>query len=168
MPEMDGLELQERLNFLGFNMPVIAMTAWGDVETAVQAMKSGAVDFIEKPFNDEALLDAINAALALARGPTRDRESVVAAKRMAKLSPRERQVLDGLVAGRLTKQIAYDLGISARTVEVHRARMLVRLGTRSVAEAIGVAVMAELALADLDAQAAPRRPRAGGSRGLPK
>src|ERR1700684_4123530 len=70
MPEMDGLELQERLNSLGFNMPVIAMTAWGDVETAVQAMKSGAVDFIEKPFNDEALLDAINAALALDRGPT--------------------------------------------------------------------------------------------------
>jgi len=168
MPEMDGLELQERLNSLGFNMPVIVMTARGDVETAVQAMKSGAVDFIEKPFNDEALLDAINAALALARGPTRDRESVVAAKRMAKLSPRERQVLDGLVAGRLTKQIAYDLGISARTVEVHRARMLVRLGTRSVAEAIGVAVMAELALADLDAQAAPRRPRGGSSRGLPK
>jgi two-component system response regulator FixJ len=168
MPEMDGLELQERLNSLGFNMPVIVMTARGDVETAVQAMKSGAVDFIEKPFNDEALLDAINAALALARGPTRDRESVVAAKRMAKLSPRERQVLDGLVAGRLTKQIAYDLGISARTVEVHRARMLVRLGTRSVAEAIGVAVMAELAPADLDAQAAPRRPRGSGSRGLPK
>jgi two-component system response regulator FixJ len=168
MPEMDGLELQERLNSLGFNMPVIVMTARGDVETAVQAMKSGAVDFIEKPFNDEALLDAINAALALARGPTRDREGVVAAKRMAKLSPRERQVLDGLVAGRLTKQIAYDLGISARTVEVHRARMLVRLGTRSVAEAIGVAVMAELAPADLDARAAPRRPRGGSSRGLPE
>src|SRR6202023_2725176 len=80
MPGMNGLELQERLNSLGFNMPVIVMTAWGDVETAVQAMKSGAVDFIEKPFNDEALLDAINAALALDRGPTRDRESVVAAQ----------------------------------------------------------------------------------------
>ena len=89
------------------------------METALQAMKSGAVDFIAKPFNDEALLDAINAALALDRGPTRDRESVVAAKLMAKLSPRERQVLDGLVGGRSTKQIAYDLGVSARTVEVH-------------------------------------------------
>jgi two-component system response regulator FixJ len=129
MPEMDGPELQERLSSLAFNMPVIVMTAWGDVETAVQAMKSGAIDFIEKPFNDEALLDAINAALALDRGPPRDRESVVAARLMAKLTPRERQVLDGLVAGRSTKQMAYDLDISARTVEVHRTRMLARLGT---------------------------------------
>jgi two-component system response regulator FixJ len=144
MPEMDGLELQERLNSLGFNMPVIVMTAWGDVETAVQAMKSGAVDFIEKPFNDEALLDAINAALALDRGSTRDRESVVAAKLVAKLSPRERQVFDGLVAGRSIKQMAYDLGISARTVEEHRARMLARLGTRSFAEVIRLAVQAGL------------------------
>ena len=144
MPEMDGLELQERLNSLGFNMPVIVMTAWGDVETAVQAMKNGAVDFIEKPFNDEALLDAINAALALDRGPVHDRESVVASKLMAKLSPRERQVLDGLVGGRSNKQIAYDLGISVRTVEVHRARMLARLGTHSLAEAIRLAVLAGL------------------------
>ncbi|HWN51293.1 MAG TPA: response regulator [Xanthobacteraceae bacterium] len=168
MPEMDGLELQERLNSLGFNMPVIVMTARGDVETAVKAMKSGAVDFIEKPFNDEALLDAINAALALARGPTRDRESVVAAKRMAKLSPRERQVLDGLVAGRSTKQMAYDLGISARTVEVHRARMLARLGTHSLAEAIRLAVLAGLPPADLEANAADRQRRSGASRGLPE
>ena len=168
MPEMDGLELQERLNSLGFNMPVIAMTAWGDVETAVQAMKSGAVDFIEKPFNDQALLDAINAALALDRGPTRDRESVVAAKLMAKLSPRERQVLDGLVAGRSTKQIAYDLGISARTVEVHRARMLARLGTHSLAEAIRLAVLAGLSPADLEANAADCQRRSGTSRGLPE
>ena len=168
MPEMDGLELQERLNSLGFNMPVIVMTAWGDVETAVQAMKSGAVDFIEKPFNDEALLDAINAALALDRGPTRDRESVVAAKLMAKLSPRERQVLDGLVGGRSTKQIAYDLGISARTVEVHRARMLARLGTHSLAEAIRLAVLAGLPPADLEANAADRQRRSGASRGLPE
>jgi two-component system response regulator FixJ len=168
MPEMDGLELQERLNSLGFNMPVIAMTAWGDVETAVQAMKSGAVDFIEKPFNDQALLDAINAALALDGGPTRDRERVVAAKLMAKLSPRERQVLDRLVAGRPTKQIAYDLGISARTVEVHRARMLARLGTHSLAEAIRLAVLAGLPPADLKANAADRQRLSGASRGLPE
>ncbi|SDH63297.1 MULTISPECIES: response regulator transcription factor [Bradyrhizobium] len=168
MPEMDGLELQERLNSLGFNMPVIVMTAWGDVETAVQAMKSGAVDFIEKPFNDEALLDAINAALALDRGPTRDRESVVASKLMAKLSPRERQVLDGLVGGSSTKQIAYDLGISARTVEVHRARMLARLGTHSLAEAIRLAVLAGLPPADLEANAADRQRLSGASRRLPE
>jgi two-component system response regulator FixJ len=168
MPEMDGLELQERLNSLGFNMPVIVMTAWGDVETAVQAMKSGAVDFIEKPFNDEALLDAIHAALALDRGPTHDRESVVAAKLMAKLSPRERQVLDGLVAGRSTKQMAYDLGISARTVEVHRARMLARLGTHSLAEAIRQAVLAGLSPAGREASAADRQRRSGALRGLPE
>jgi DNA-binding CsgD family transcriptional regulator len=135
------------------------------VETAVQTMKSGAVDFIEKPFKDEALLDAINAALSLDRGPTRDRESLVAAKLMAKLSPRERQVLDGLVAGRSTKQMAYDLGISARTVEVHRARMLARLGTHSLAEAIRLAVLAGLPPVDLEAKATDRSgvpaPRAG-------
>jgi two-component system response regulator FixJ len=149
-------------------MPVIVMTAWGDVETAVQAMKIGAVDFIEKPFNDEALLDAIHAALALDRGPTRDRESVVAAKLMAKLSPRERQVLDGLVAGRSTKQMAYDLDISARTVEVHRARMLARLGTRSLAEAIRLAVLAGVWPARLEANAADPQRRSGASRGLPE
>jgi two-component system, LuxR family, response regulator FixJ len=168
MPNMDGLELQERLNSLGINMPVIAMTAWGDVETAVQAMKSGAVDFIEKPFNDEALLDAINAALALERGPTRDWESVVAARLMAKLSPRERQVLGGLVAGRSTKQMAHDLGISARTVEVHRARMLARLGTHSLAEAIRLAVLAGVSPTDFENNPADRQRRSGASRGLPE
>jgi two-component system response regulator FixJ len=149
-------------------MPVIVMTAWGDVETAVQAMKSGAVDFIEKPFNDEALLDAINAALALDRGSTRDPESVVAAKLVAKLSPRERQVFDGLVAGRSIKQMAYDLGISARTVEEHRARMLARLGTRSFAEVIRLAVLAGLSPADLEANAADPQRRSGAPRGLPE
>lgn len=168
MPDMDGLELQERLNAHGFNMPVIVMTAWGDVETAVQAMKSGAVDFIEKPFNEEALLDAVNAALALERGSTRDRESVVAAKLMTKLSPRERQVLDALVAGRSTKQIAHDLGISARTVEVHRARMLARLGTHSLAEAIRLAVLAGLSPGDLEANTGDPQRRSGASRGLPE
>jgi two-component system, LuxR family, response regulator FixJ len=147
---------------------VIAMTAWGDVETAVQAMKSGAVDFIEKPFNDEALLDAINAALALERGPIREREGVVAARLIAKLSPRERQVLDGLVAGRSTKQMAHDLGISARTVEVHRARMLARLGTHSLAEAIRLAVLAGLSPTDFENNPADRQRRSGASRGLPE
>jgi two-component system response regulator FixJ len=93
---------------------------------------------------------------------------VVAAKLMAKLSPRERQVLDGLVAGRSTKQIAYDLGISARTVEVHRARMLARLGTHSLAEAIRLAVLARLSPADLDANAADRQRRSSASRELPE
>jgi two-component system response regulator FixJ len=167
MPEMDGLELQERLNSLGFKLPVIVMTAKGDVETAVRAMKAGAADFIEKPFDDDLLLEAINAAFTRAREPTRG-EAMRAAKRVARLSPRERQVLDGLAAGRLTKQIAYDLGISARTVEEHRARMLARLGTRSPAEAVRLAVMAELAPDHRESRAADPRPSVGASRRLPK
>jgi two-component system, LuxR family, response regulator FixJ len=167
MPGMDGLELQERLNSTGFNMPVIVMTVKGEVETAVRAMKAGADDFVEKPFSDNLLLGAINAALTRTREPASG-EGMEAAKRVARLSPRERQVLDGLVAGRLTKQIAHDLGISARTVEVHRARMLVRLRTRSLAEAIRLAVMAALAPADPKARAAHRRPRGDASRGFPK
>ncbi len=167
MPEMDGLELQERLNSLGFKLPVIVMTAKGDVETAVRAMKAGAADFIEKPFDDDLLLEAIKAAFTRAREPTRG-EAMRAAKRVARLSPRERQVLDGLAAGRLTKQIAYDLGISARTVEEHRARMLARLGTRSPAEAVRLAVMAELAPDHRESRAAGPRPYVGASRGPPK
>ena len=168
MPGMGGLELQTQLKSVGFKLPIIVMTLKGDMETAVRAMKGGAVDFIEKPFSDEGILGAIDAALAIAPGPTREREGMEAAKRVARVSPRERQVLDGLVAGRLTKQIAYDLGISARTVEAHRARMLVRLGTRSPAEAVRLAVMAELAHAHLETRAAHRRPSGGVSRGLPK
>jgi DNA-binding CsgD family transcriptional regulator len=115
-----------------------------------------------------SLTPPLGAAVALERGPTGDRESVAAAKLIAKLSPRERQVLDKLVAGRSTKQMAYDLGISARTVEVHRARMLARLGTHSLAEAIRLAVLAGLLPADLEANAADRQRRSGASRGLPE
>jgi two-component system response regulator FixJ len=161
MPGMGGLELQEELKSLGFKLPIIVMTLKGVLEIAVRAMKGGAVDFIEKPFSDDVLLCAIDAALARPRGPTRERESMEAAERVAGLSPRERQVLDALVAGRLTRQIALDLGISARTVEEHRARMLERLGAHSLAEAVRLAVMAALAPADLKAQTSYPRPRDG-------
>jgi two-component system, LuxR family, response regulator FixJ len=144
MPGMDGLELQDRLNQLGVTLPVIVMTGQGDIQTAVQAMKAGAVDFIEKPFDEDVLLGAIEVALARVDRPDRAREATEAAHRIAALSPRERQVLDALVAGRPNKQIAFDLGISVRTVEVHRARMMERLGTRQLAEAIRLAVMAQL------------------------
>src|SRR3954451_4971334 len=130
MPGVDGLAVQARLNRLGVSLPVIVMTAHGDVARAVQAMKAGAVDFLEKPFDEETLLNAIEAALAKAGRRVGDREAVEAAQRIATLSPREREVLDGLVTGRPNKVIAFDLGISVRTVEVHRARMMERLGTR--------------------------------------
>jgi DNA-binding CsgD family transcriptional regulator/CheY-like chemotaxis protein len=144
---------------------VIVMTAEGDVGIAVRAMKAGADDFIEKPFSDDLLLGAINTAFTRGRGPSRHREGRDAAKRVARLSPRERQVLDALVAGRLNKQIAHDLGISARTVEVHRARMQERLGTHSLGEAVRLAVMAALVPADVMPQTAHRRPGGSASRG---
>jgi two-component system response regulator FixJ len=148
MPEMDGLELQARLNRLGCPLPVIVMTGGGEVEDAVRAMKAGAVDFIEKPFDDERLFGAIEEALTMSGRSTRNRETAEAAERIGTLSRRERQVLDALSAGRPNKVIAYELGISVRTVEVHRARMLERLGVRSLAEAIRLAVLATLAPAD--------------------
>jgi two-component system, LuxR family, response regulator FixJ len=145
MPEINGLELQGDLDRLGFRPPVIVITGHGDVPTAVRAMQAGAVDFIEKPFDDERLILAIEAALANSGRVFWDREVAEAAERIATLTPRERQVLDAVVAGRQSKVIAYDLGLSVRTVEVHRARMLERLGTRRLAEAIRLAVLAGLA-----------------------
>jgi two-component system response regulator FixJ len=145
MPGMTGLELQASLYELGVRLPVIVMTGQGDVATAVRAMKAGAVDFIEKPFEDDLLLTTIETAIVSATGrASRERTIGDAAALISMLSPRERQVLEGILAGRSTKLIAYDLGISPRTVEVHRARMLERLGTRSIAEAIRLAVMAGL------------------------
>ena len=145
MPEMDGLEVQAQLNQLGFSLPVIVITGQGDIQTAVRAMKAGAVDFVEKPCDDERLIAAIEAALANSGRTFRDREVVKAAGRIATLSRREREVLDAVVAGRQSKVIAHDLGLSIRTVEVHRARMLERLGVRRLAEAVRLAVLAGLA-----------------------
>ena len=145
MPGMDGLEVQARLVRLGVSLPVIVMTDHGDVQSAVRAMKAGAVDFIEKPFDDDTLLNAIEAALAKVGQPAHEREAAQAAQRIATLSPREREVLDALLTGRANKVIAFDLGISVRTVEVHRARMMERLGTRKFADAVRLAVLAKLA-----------------------
>jgi len=145
MPGVDGLEVQTRLNRLRVNLPVIVMTGHGDVPSAVRAMKAGAVDFLEKPFDDETLLNAIGGAFAKASRLIGDREAVRAGQRIATLSPREREVLDALLAGRPNKVIAFDLNISVRTVEVHRARMMGRLGTKQFADAIRLAMMAKLA-----------------------
>jgi two-component system response regulator FixJ len=144
MPGMDGLELQALLQGRNVPMPVIVMTGQGDVQSAVRAMKAGAVDFLEKPYSDELLINAIESALAGADRPNVDREAAEATRRIAALSPREREVLVALVAGRPNKVIAFDLGISVRTVEVHRARMMERLGVRQLAEAVRLAVMAQL------------------------
>jgi two-component system response regulator FixJ len=149
MPGMDGLELQRRLVECGVRLPVIVMTGRGDVSTAVRAMKAGAVDFIEKPFSDDLLLATIDAALATSSqsgGQTASEksrhESDDAAARIAALSPREREVLEAIVAGRLNKTIAHDLGVSVRTIEVHRAHMMARLGVRQVAGLVRLAILA--------------------------
>ena len=145
MPEINGLEVQEQLNRVKAQLPVIVMTGQGDIQSAVRAMKGGAADFIEKPYSDDALIAAIETALK--RGAPQDRadEIAAAAALIDTLSPRERQVLDALVAGHSNKIIAFDLGISVRTVEVHRARMMDRLGARQFAEAVRLAVLAKLA-----------------------
>lgn len=145
MPGMDGLELLARLSDLGIRLPVILMTAQGDVPTAVRAMKIGAVDFIEKPVDEERLLASVELAMAVAERARRDREAAEALQRIGRLSRRERQVLDGLLHGRSNRAIAHELEISVRTVEAHRARMLKRLGVRRASEAIRLAVMATLA-----------------------
>jgi two-component system response regulator FixJ len=143
MPDLDGLELLRRLKERGFCRPVVIMTAHGDISTAVRAMKAGAADFLEKPFDDQLLLDACEAALnaSPASGATGIDE---AAARVAALSPREREVLMLLMTGKSNKQIAWDLGLSPRTVELHRAHLMARLEVGSLAEAVRLAVQAEL------------------------
>lgn len=142
MPGMGGLEIQAQLKVLAVDLPVIMMTAQADVATAVRAMKAGAVDYIEKPFDDLCLIAAIELALTTPGG--RADEIVEATERFSSLSPREREVLDGLVIGHSNKEIAHDMQISVRTVEVHRANMLKRLGARGLGEAVRLAVMASL------------------------
>jgi two-component system response regulator FixJ len=144
LPGMSGLEVQARLHKMRDDLPVIVMTGEGDIQTAVRAMKGGAADFLEKPYSDHTLLMAIEAAFEKEHRFNRDSEIVEATRRLAILSPREREVLDGLLAGQPNKLIAYQLGISVRTVEVHRARMMERLGMRRLAEALRLAIIARL------------------------
>ncbi|WP_377848572.1 response regulator transcription factor [Bosea sp. UC22_33] len=145
MPKMDGFEVLARLLQLNPDLPVIVMTAQGDVQTAVRTMKAGAVDFIEKPYGDDALIAAIESALNT--GATKGRAGDIAAATLliGSLSPREREVLEALVAGQPNKIIAFDLGISVRTVEVHRSRMMDRLGVRQLGQAVRLSVLASLA-----------------------
>jgi len=133
MPGIDGIELQRRLTAAGVRLPVIVMTGHGDIALAVEAMKAGALDFIEKPFDDEILLAAIKAALSR-RADDRERNSRIAEvrDRLRLLSERERQVMEGLVAGKPNKVIAHDLGISARTVEIYRANVMTKMQADSL------------------------------------
>jgi two-component system response regulator FixJ len=144
LPGISGLDVQTQLGRMRNDLPIIVMTAQGDVQTAVRAMKAGAIDFLEKPYSDHALLGAIEAAFSNEIRSDRDRDIADAVRRIATLSPREWEVLDGLMAGRPNKLIAYHLGISVRTVEVHRARMMERLGMRQLGEAVRLGVMAKL------------------------
>ena len=140
MPGMDGLELQAALRDKGIGLPVIIMTGHGDVTLAVQAMKAGAVDFIEKPFEKAVLLSAIDHGLErLKRSAASVDRADEAAVRLQVLTPREREGLDGLAKGLPNKTIAYDLGISPRTVEIHRANLMSKLGVKSLSEALRIA-----------------------------
>lgn len=143
MPDMDGLEVQAALAKRGIIMPVIVLTGHGDVAFAVRAMRAGAVDFLEKPFVKAALLRAIEEGFArLDNAHDRSARSTEAAVMIAGLTGRERDVLEGLANGYPNKTIAYDLGISARTVEVHRANLMTKLGAISLSEVLRIAFAA--------------------------
>lgn len=145
MPGMDGLGLQRALKEKGVDMPMIIMTGHADVALAVAAMKAGAVDFIEKPFDDEALLGSVRLALSRydVAGQSNDQVARIRA-RAAGLSARERQVMEGLLAGLPNKTIAYDLAISPRTVEVHRANVMAKMAAKSLSELVRMAISAGL------------------------
>lgn len=145
MPEMSGVELIGRLKALGVADPVIVITGHADVPLAIQAMKAGVADFLEKPFSDGAILGAIHAALARDAGRDQakaDRDRIAAL--LDTLSPRERQVLEKLVEGRANKVIAFDLDISARTVEVYRANVMTKMQAGSLSELVRMATVAKL------------------------
>ncbi len=139
MGGMTGLELQNRLIENRSPLPLAFITGHGDVAMAVRAMKGGAIDFIEKPFNDQQLLDRINQALDIERGwrdARREREQIAA--RIDQLSPREHEVMTRIVAGQANKVIAIELGLSERTVEIHRAKVMSKTGARSLAELVSM------------------------------
>ena len=142
MAGMDGLEVHRRLAENG--PPVILMTGHGDIDMAIAAIKDGAIDFLEKPFPEERLFEAIDAGLCQVVTRKTQKRAEDAARRIAELSPREREVLDALARGEAHKTLAHRLGISVRTVDLHRLNMLRRLGTRHLAEAIRLSVLAEL------------------------
>ncbi len=144
MPGMSGLELQEKLDELHSILPIIFLTAHGDVKMAVKAVKTGAVDFLEKPFRDQDLIDKIQHAIdddASTRKKLADRQKILAL--IESLTPREREVMDMVVAGKANKVIAIDLGLSQRTVEIHRGRVMRKMQADSVSQLVQMTIRAQ-------------------------
>ena len=153
MPGMSGLELQEHFIKHQINIPIIIITGHGDVPMAVRAMKSGAIDFIEKPFNDELLLESIRNALNMdveQRAAQAERAEI--ATRLANLTPREHEVMEMVTAGKANKEIAQTLGVSAKTVEAHRSRVMEKMQADSLAELVKMAVAANIEISKDDSK----------------
>ncbi len=145
MPDIDGLELQQALIERGIDIPVIVMTGHGDIPMAVRALKAGASDFIEKPFPDEVMLEAVQRALAKATRDRRQSEEVAETRaRHEQLTDRERDVFQAMIVGHPNKVIAHLLGISQRTVEIHRARVMEKMQSRSLSSLVRMAIEAGL------------------------
>jgi two-component system, LuxR family, response regulator FixJ len=152
MPDLSGIDLLRRLRELQVAVPVIVITAHGDIPLAVEAMRIGAVDFLEKPFADEVLLASVRSALDRGdRDRKRQAERSSIQSRLAGLSNRERDVLDGLIAGRPNKQIAYELGISARTIENYRANLMMKMQATSLSDLVRMALIAGILDPNADA-----------------
>ncbi|HEY4078946.1 MAG TPA: response regulator FixJ [Rhizomicrobium sp.] len=145
MPDMSGLELQEEIIRREMSLPVIIITGHGDVPLAVQAMKAGAVDFIEKPFDDNRIVASIGHALELgSRARNRTAEAKVAKSLLLQLTPRERSVLDRLIRGRSNKVAAHELGISPRTIEIHRAHIMDKMKAMNLSDLVRIALAAQV------------------------
>jgi two-component system, LuxR family, response regulator FixJ len=145
MPRMSGLELQEKLQDLGSLLPIIFITGHGDIPMAVDAMRRGALDFIRKPFREQDLLDRINEALNIDAGNRKsvlDRQQLL--QKIATLTEREHVVFDHVAAGKMNKAIAHDMGISERTVEVHRSQVMKKLGVKTLAQLVRIKIESEL------------------------
>ena len=145
MPDMSGIELLRRLKELKIGVPVIVITGHGDIALAVEAMKMGAADFFEKPFDDHLLVASVRAALRRREDQTkRGAERAEIEHRISSLSPREKDVLAGLIQGRANKQIAFDLGISPRTVEIYRANLMNKMQADSLSDLVRMALISEM------------------------
>lgn len=157
MPEMDGLAAQEQLNLRGIHFPVLILTGEGDISRAVRAMKNGAVEFLEKPYDEAQLLNALSAGFALLDQRVSDAgKAEDARQKIARLSNRERQVMQGLLDGLPNKLIAYHLNLSTRTVESFRASLMEKLGVRTASAAVRLALLAGLpGLSEVPATPAP-------------